>query len=170
VADTDGKKRETPGKVPRRLWEKPLSRFLHVYWRFARGVTLGVRALVVNGAGEIFLVQHSYVSGWHLPGGGVEIGETVWQALTRELLEEGNIALTEPPRLHGVFFNRNASRRDHVAVFIVDAFRQDAPPLPNREITACGFFPLDGLPDDTTAATRARIAEVFLRMPVRERW
>ena len=97
---------------------------LHFYWRFARGMTLGVRALVIDGEGRIFLVKHSYVSGWHLPGGGVEAGETLLEALARELHEEGNIELTAPPQLHGMFFNDRASRRDHVAVFVVRAFRQ----------------------------------------------
>ena len=40
-------------------------------------------------------------------------------------------------------------------------FRQTAPPEPNREIVAHGFFPLDALPPDTTKGTRARIAEVL---------
>src|SRR5947207_1013985 len=100
----------------RRACEPAIRRLLHTYWRFARGLTLGVRALVVDETGRIFLVKHSYVSGWHLPGGGVEPGETVLAALTRELAEEGNIVPTAPPRLHGVFFNDRASRRDHVAV------------------------------------------------------
>ena len=56
----------------RQALEPALRRVMHVYWRFARGLTLGVRALVVDGQGRIFLVKHSYVSGWHLPGGGVE--------------------------------------------------------------------------------------------------
>ena len=154
----------------RRALEPALRRLLHLYWRFARAMTLGVRALVIDEAGRIFLVKHSYVSGWHLPGGGVEVGETLTQAVARELREEGNIDVTEPPELHGVFFNDRDSRRDHVALFVVRAFRQTAAPVPDREIVAHGFFPIDALPNDTTAATRARIIEVLGGAPVSERW
>jgi ADP-ribose pyrophosphatase YjhB (NUDIX family) len=110
------------------------------------------------------------VEGWHLPGGGVETGETFLAALTRELAEEGNILLTAPPVLHGVFFNQRASRRDHVALYIVREFRQDAMPAPNYEIIAHGFFAPDALPDGVTRATRARIAEVFGGAAVSELW
>ena len=154
----------------RRALEPALRRVLHFYWRFARGMTLGVRALVIDEIGRIFLVKHSYVSGWHLPGGGVEAGETLTQAVARELQEEGNIDVPEPPRLHGVFFNDRDSRRDHVALFVVRAFRQSAAPVPDHEIVAHGFFAVDELPNDTTAATRARIVEVLAGAPVSERW
>ena len=154
----------------RRTLEPALRRALHAYWRFARAMTLGVRALVIDGDGRIFLVKHSYVSGWHLPGGGVEAGETLAEALARELREEGNIEITAQPRLHGLFFNNRASRRDHVALFVVRAFRQSAARVPDREIVAHGFFAPDALPNDTTAATRARIIEVLGGAPVSERW
>ena len=154
----------------RRALEPALRRVLHFYWRFARAMTLGVRALVIDGEGRIFLVKHSYVSGWHLPGGGVEAGETLVEAAARELREEGNIELTAPPRLHGIFFNNRASRRDHVALFVVRAFRQVAAPVPDREIVAHGFFAVDALPDETTASTRARITEVLGGAPASERW
>jgi 8-oxo-dGTP pyrophosphatase MutT (NUDIX family) len=143
---------------------------IHLYWRFSRGATLGARALVIDGVGRVFLVKHSYVDGWHLPGGGVETGETLLTALARELAEEGNIQLTGTPPLHGMFFNKRISRRDHVALYIVREFRQDGMPQPNHEIIAHGFFAPDALPEDTGRATRARIAEVFGGAAVSELW
>jgi ADP-ribose pyrophosphatase YjhB (NUDIX family) len=154
----------------RRLFEPLIRRVLHFYWRFSRGMTLGVRAVVIDEHRRIFLVKHSYVGGWHLPGGGVEPGETVVDALIRELAEEGNIEPTAPPRLHGVFFNAGATRRDHVVVFVLRDFRQTAEPVPGLEIIAHGFFALDDLPNDTTAATRARIIEVMGGAPTTEQW
>ncbi len=154
----------------RRALEPLIRRLMHFYWRFSRGATLGARAMVIDGAGRIFLVKHSYVAGWHLPGGGVETGETVFAALARELAEEGNIEMTAPPVLHGVFFNRRVSRRDHVALFIVREFRQDGAPQPNYEIIEHGFFAPDALPDGTGRATRARIAEVLGGAAVSEVW
>jgi ADP-ribose pyrophosphatase YjhB (NUDIX family) len=154
----------------RNALEPALRRLLHFYWRFARGLTLGVRGLIIDEQHRIFLVKHSYVRGWHLPGGGVEPGETLIDALIRELAEEGNIEPTAPPRLHGVFFNDRASRRDHVAVYVLRDFRQIAAPVPDHEIIAHGFFGIDELPNDTTASTRARIAEVFGGAPVSENW
>lgn len=154
----------------RRALEPLIRRLMHFYWRFSRAATLGARAMVIDGTGRVFLVKHSYVEGWHLPGGGVESGETFLAALTRELAEEGNITMTAPPLLHGIFFNKRASRRDHVALYIVREFRQDAMPAPNYEIIAHSFFPPDALPDGATRATRARIAEVFGGAAVSELW
>lgn len=154
----------------RRALEPLIRRLMHVYWRFSRAATLGARAVVIDGQGRVFLVKHSYVAGWHLPGGGVETGETFLKALTRELAEEGNIAMTAPPVLHGVFFNKRASRRDHVALYIVREFRQDTSPQPNYEIIEHGFFAPDALPDGTSRASRARIAEVLGGAAVSEMW
>jgi 8-oxo-dGTP pyrophosphatase MutT (NUDIX family) len=145
----------------RKRFEPLLRRIFHFYWRIARGMTLGVRAVVLDASNKVFLVKHSYVSGWHLPGGGVETGESFGGALRRELLEEGRIELTGEPTLHGLFFNSHVSRRDHVAVYIVRHFRQDRLPEPNHEIIACGFFEADALPAETTQGTRLRISEVL---------
>jgi ADP-ribose pyrophosphatase YjhB (NUDIX family) len=148
-------------KTLRRSSEPLLRRGLHLYWRFARGMTLGVRAVVLDGDNRVFLVKHSYVEGWHLPGGGVEVGETLRDALSRELMEEGRIEVLEEPALHGVFLNSHVSRRDHVAVYLVRHFRQDRLPEPNCEIAACGFFKAGALPAETTQGTRLRISEVL---------
>jgi 8-oxo-dGTP pyrophosphatase MutT (NUDIX family) len=154
----------------RRPFEPAVRRVLHFCWRFTRGLTFGVRALVIDGAGRVFLVKHSYVAGWHLPGGGVETGETLITALARELREEGNIELGEQPTLFAIYFNRRTSARDHVALYVVRSFHQSAPPQPNHEIVAHGFFAPDALPHDTARATRERIAAVLSGRNVAEIW
>ena len=154
----------------RRALEPAFRRVFHTYWRFARGLTMGVRGIVIDPEGRVFLVKHSYVAGWHLPGGGVEPGETVGEALDRELMEEGGIAPLEPPVLHGVFFNSRVSRRDHVAVFVVRAFRQEGKPRHPAEIVDYGFFARDALPPGTTRGTRARLAELFDGTAISPRW
>lgn len=150
---------------------EPLTRrLLHSYWRFSRGLTVGVRGLVLDKDGRVFLVKHSYVSGWHLPGGGVEPGETLIEALAREMREEGNIEFTKSPELYGMYFNPRDSKRDHVALFVIDHYRQPAPPKPNREITEHGFFSPNALPKDATPATRARINEVVNGTKSADKW
>ena len=118
----------------RKRFEPQLRRAFHLYWRMARGMTLGVRGVVLDGDDKVFLVRHSYVAGWHLPGGGVEVGETFLEALRRELVEEGRIELTGEPVLHGLFFNGHVSRRDHVAVYVVRQIQPDPKPQ-NPELT-----------------------------------
>jgi 8-oxo-dGTP pyrophosphatase MutT (NUDIX family) len=145
----------------RKRLEPLLRRVFHFYWWIARGMTLGVRGVVLDDDNKVFLVRHSYVAGWHLPGGGVEVGETFLEALRRELVEEGRIELSGEPVLHGLFFNGHVSRRDHVAVYVVRQFRQDRLPEPNHEIVECGFYAAHALPEETTRGTRLRIAEVL---------
>ena len=133
-------------------------------------MTLGVRAVVLDSENRVFLVKHSYVDGWYLPGGGVDIGESMYEAMRRELKEEGNIDLTGEAVLHGIFFNSHVSRRDHVAVYVVRHFKQDYRPKPNHEIIECGFFDAAALPEGTTPGTRLRIAEVLDGKPLIATW
>jgi 8-oxo-dGTP pyrophosphatase MutT (NUDIX family) len=154
----------------RQRLEPALRGLFHLYWRFARGMTLGVRGIVIDGDGKVFLVKHSYVSGWHLPGGGVEVGETFIEALRRELMEEGRIEMRGEPALHGIFFNGHVSRRDHVAVYIIKQFSQDRLPEPNSEIIESGFFAASALPAETTGGTRLRISEALEGKPLIATW
>lgn len=149
----------------------PLLRpWLHLYWRQTRGMTLGVRAAVLDAQGNVFLVRHTYTPGWHLPGGGVEPGETLHEAMCKELREEANLRPLAEPVLHGIFLNDAISRRDHVAVFVVREFDRAGPRLPDHEIAEADFFPLDALPGQTTRGTRARLAEIVNNELPAQRW
>jgi ADP-ribose pyrophosphatase YjhB (NUDIX family) len=153
-------------RLPARL----ITRLAHLWFLLARPLTLGVRGVVLDEMGRVLLVKHGYVPGWQLPGGGVEIGETFEVALKRELAEEANVVVEGPPTLHGVFFNRRVSRRDHVAVYVVRRFQVIGERAPDREIVAAQFFPADALPPGATRGTRSRLAEVLEGAPISPLW
>jgi ADP-ribose pyrophosphatase YjhB (NUDIX family) len=134
-------------------------RALHVYFVLTRSMTIGVRAACFDREGRIFLVRHSYIAGWHMPGGGVERHETVEQALAKELREEGNLVIQGRPQLFQVYFNNRTSKRDHVAFYRVEV-TQTEPRKPDREIVESGFFAVNALPSGTTKATYRRLEEL----------
>ena len=55
----------------------------------------GVRAVVVNNAGEILLQRRTDTDVWGLPGGSVELDETAFEALKREVAEETSLSVLE---------------------------------------------------------------------------
>jgi ADP-ribose pyrophosphatase YjhB (NUDIX family) len=146
------------------------SRIAHLGFLMTRPMTLGVRGVVIDGDERVLLVRHGYVSGWYFPGGGVEVGETCADALAREVEEEARVALRGPPVLHGLFFNAKPSRRDHVAVYVIRDFAILGERAPDWEIKEARFFPLNALPAETTAGTRARLGEIFDSIPAHPHW
>jgi 8-oxo-dGTP pyrophosphatase MutT (NUDIX family) len=139
--------------------------------RFRRGMTLGVRAALFDEGGRVYLVRHSYTPGWYLPGGGVEPGETFSEALSREVMEEGGMALDAPAELFGLYINRSISIRDHVALFLCRSWHQAVKlKIPNLEIVEAGFFAPDDLPENSTPATRRRLGEILEGEPLSPDW
>tara|TARA_R110002072_G_scaffold36848_2_gene108182 strand:- start:3751 stop:4251 length:501 start_codon:yes stop_codon:yes gene_type:complete len=133
---------------------------MQAWWRLSRSMTLGVRAVAENAAGDVLLVRHTYVGGWHFPGGGVERGETVEAALFKELAEEAGIAPTSPPAFFGIYSNDRVFRGDHVLLYRVRDW-QMCEGEKAGEIAETGWFDPHNPPDGTTPGTRRRLQEMF---------
>ncbi|HMN38613.1 MAG TPA: NUDIX domain-containing protein [Hyphomicrobium sp.] len=133
-------------------------------------VTLGVQAVVSDEQGKVLLVRHGYRPGWHFPGGGVERGESLKSAITRELEEETGVALLDAARLFGIYAHFDAFPGDHIVLYVVTSWRRLRVPQPNSEIAEHGFFALDALPEGTMGPTRRRLEEVFGNSPRSAHW
>ena len=159
----NGPSHHLPSFSPRRLaWRVVIG-----VARISRGMTLGVRTMLLDDDG-VMLVRHTYTPGWHMPGGGVDAGESLHEAAVREAREETGVEVTGPAQLFGVYRN---GPREHVALFVCRRWQQTATPkLPSLEIRSCGQFSLDALPDGTTAGTRARLTEVAGGLPPATDW
>ena len=147
-----------------------MGKILQPIWRLTRGLTLGVQGMIIDEKDQILLVRHGYRPGWHLPGGGVERGETIVQALERELLEEVGVELMQTPKLHGIFANFTHFPGDHIAIYIVRNWHQANIPQAGVEILEQKFVPLNKLPDDLAEGARYRIREHFEGVAVTSGW
>ena len=145
-----------------RLFENIVLFLLHKYFLFTRGLTLGVRAAVLNEKGQILLVKHKYMKGWYFPGGGVDVGESLEVALYRELMEETGISKIKVHESHYFYFNREVSRRDHVAIFT--ATTEQAPSFTkNVEIEEAVFFDLANLPEDVDQSVLLHLERLYTK-------
>ena len=151
-------------------WQRLRTR-LHLF-RVGVGkrLTVGVRAVLLDGK-RVLLVRHTYLPGWHFPGGGVEPAETAEMAAARETMEETGYATDGRPVLLGFYLNRTAGgARDHVAVYVWRDFRGQHEFAPNLEIAECGWFDIDALPPDIERGTAARIREIFDKTKPAAEW
>lgn len=144
------------------LRHRLVGRAVRLYTRLRRPRTFGVRAVVARADGTLLLVRHTYLDGWYLPGGGVRRGESAEAAIRRELREEIGVAEGRIERLLGLYHSRNEGKDDHIAVVVValdDAPAAAAHAADPREIAEICWVGLSAVPDDTSPATRRRIAE-----------
>lgn len=118
-------------------------------------MTHGVRIMLVKN-GQVLFVRHIYEDEWYLPGGLVERGETLEEAVRREAREEVGAEIADL-KLFGVYTNFTQGWYDHISVFISEDFylKGDS----DHEIEYVSFFPLDNLPENTSIGSRNRVRD-----------
>lgn len=126
-------------------------------------MTVGVRLLMVR-EDQVLLVNHVYEDDWYLPGGLVEKGETLDEAIRREAMEEVGASLSDL-QLYGTYTNFKEGRNDHITVFISRDFQING--KSDHEIKAMSFFPMDALPKNTSLGSKNRVEDLVKKNPVR---
>lgn len=84
-----------------------------------------VNVVVDTGSGYILMIRRSDNGNWALPGGAVELGESVRQAAVRETLEEtgvtcevtGLVGIYSDPR-HVIFYTSDGEARQEFSVVL----------------------------------------------------
>lgn len=132
---------------------------VHNWFRLNRPTTLGVRVIAIDEHNRVCLVRHTYTPGWHLPGGGVERGETCLKAAIKEAREEAGLII-EPHdlKLQSIHANFANFPGDHVLIYHAARWTNEQTSTAH-EIAEYGFYPVDALPKGTTAGTKRRIDE-----------
>ncbi len=113
----------------------------------------GVRAIIVNDAGDILLQRRRDNALWGLPGGSVEIDETAVEALKREVREETALQVTEaePMALYcgprQKFSYPNGDQVQCFAVAFIVHKWEGSPQADGLEGSMVRFFSISELPE-----------------------
>jgi ADP-ribose pyrophosphatase YjhB (NUDIX family) len=89
----------------------------------ANSLVPSVNVVVVNDAGEMLLIRRTDNGNWALPGGAIDLGESVAQAAARETLEEtgiectvtGIVGIYSDPR-HVILYTSNGEARQEFSI------------------------------------------------------
>jgi 8-oxo-dGTP diphosphatase len=117
---------------------------------------IGVSAVIFD-EGRILLALRRDIDWWNLPGGGMELGETVDEALRREVYEETRLEVAIE-RLVGVY--SKPQKQEVVLTFrchIVGGV-----PTETEETRTCRYFAPNNLPSNLLPKHRQRIEDALL--------
>jgi len=133
-------------------------------------IGVGVGALIVDEAGRLFLARRGPQAKnerglWEFPGGSVELGERLADALAREMREEYGIEIAIGELLDVVDHILPDEGQHWVSPTFICFIVSGEPAI--REPGKCaeiGWFRLDEMPDDLTLITRENLAHYRQRI------
>ena len=107
----------------------------------ANSIAPSVNVVVENGRGEILLIRRSDNDNWALPGGAIDLGESMTQAAVREVKEEtgidceitGLVGIYTDPK-HIILYTSNGEARQEFSI-VLTALEVGGAPTPSGEST-----------------------------------
>lgn len=132
-----------------------------------------VNVVVTNDAGDILMIRRSDNGNWAVPGGAIDLGESLPQAAVRETLEEtgvlceitGLVGTYTDPR-HVILYTSNGEARQEFSI-VLTASAVSGEPTPSDESTEVRWVPraeVEALPMDRSM--RLRISHYLAEPPL----
>jgi 8-oxo-dGTP diphosphatase len=126
-------------------------------------IGVGVGAIMINKDGRIFLARRGPKAKneqglWEFPGGSVEFGETLAEALQREMYEEYGINVSVGELVDVADHILPQEHQHWVSpTFICRIISGDPHIWEPEKCTEIGWFDLDQVPDELTQITRLNL-------------
>lgn len=140
-----------------KIWRKtPVALRLKLIRATQKKFTVSVGAVVTNEKGQVLLLDHVFRpgSGWGIPGGFVNHGEQIDEAIKRELLEETGLGLKNIEIYHVRTNNRHVE-------FLVYAQADGAAEVKSLEIKRLGWFEINEMPEKMSDVQKQIVREVL---------
>ena len=117
---------------------------------------------VIEREGRFLLARRSDIDWWNLPGGGLELDETVEQGVAREVFEEVGVTIIIA-RLIGVY--SKPRKREIVLSFLCHMAPGSAEPGTSDEVVEVAWFMPGEFPTNLLPKHRQRLDDALLRQP-----
>lgn len=125
-------------------------------------MTQGAFGIILNSKKEILLCHRRDRDLWNLPGGQVELNESPWDTVIREIKEEICVESTIEELL---FVNYKKSNDDFVFTFLCKIFDNQKLDL-SDEVDEIGYFSLESIPENIGPKQKERIIHFFTNRKV----
>lgn len=119
----------------------------------ATSIVPSVNVAVSNDSGDLLLIRRTDNDNWALPGGGIELGESLTQAAVRETREESGIdceitglsgIYTDPG--HVILYTSDGEVRQEFSI-VLTARARGGEPTPSTESSEVCWVPRRELPE-----------------------
>ena len=136
----------------------------------ANSLVPSVNVVVVNDAGEILMIRRSDNDNWAVPGGAIDLGESVSHAAVRETREEsgieceitGVVGIYSDPK-HVILYTSNGEVRQEFSI-VLTARPVSGHPTPSSESSEVRWVPVSAVREYTMDhSMRIRISDYLER-------